>query len=373
MKSIGILTFWNVPNYGAFMQAYALQKTLENRYKDYEVKQIGYLEPKHYNVYYSKSIKTRFHHWYINPHYYKELIKQINSDRDEQICALKKFLGYYKIIPNYHCSTKQNLMNLKLDTLVLGSDIIWDYTVPFFGNDGLLFGKGINANNKISYAPGCGSVKDGKDAPDYVVDSLKELNAISVRDEKSAQIVKNITGKNTTVVLDPTLLWDFYSDSNVVKPNEDRYIVVYGSFFTEELIKGAKVYAKNNGLKLICLSSLDDKFDWCDIVVNQDEMNPFEWVGYFKYAEAVMTCTYHGLLFSLIFEKKIVFNMTDFIWNKSQSLVEELGLKEVLVDYKSFDEKVNWNWNYSEINEFLEKMRKKSLDFLDGCMSGSNK
>ena len=134
------------------------------------------------------------------------------------------------------------------------------------------------------------------------------------------------------------------------------------------MIKGAKTYAKKYGLKLICLSSLDDEFDWCDTVVNQDEINPFEWAGYFKFADVVMTCTYHGLLFSLIFEKKTVFNMTDFIWNKSQSLVDELGLKQVLVDYKYFDEKVNWDWNYSVINNKLDKMRKKSLEFLDDCM-----
>ena len=53
MKRLGILTFWNVPNYGAFMQAYALQKVLENRYTDYDVKQIPYINQRHYDEYYS--------------------------------------------------------------------------------------------------------------------------------------------------------------------------------------------------------------------------------------------------------------------------------------------------------------------------------
>lgn len=367
MKKIGILTFWAVPNYGAFLQAYALQKIIQKRYKNFEVKQIPYLNEKHYNTYYSRSIKKNYRYWIINPKFYVAFLHR--KEHDKQVESLKRFIDYYNdLIPNYNEIYKLGIENLKVDTLILGSDIIWDYSEDFFGSDGYLFGNGINAETKISYAPSFGSVSGGFDAPTYVKRGVNELTAVSVRDKKSVEIVKNISGKTADVVLDPTLLWNFIDDENVVKPNSQKYIVVYGSFFTQELILGAKKYSKMHNLRLICLSSLDDRYDWCDENINQDELNPFEWVGYFKYADAVMTCTYHGLLFSLIFKKKIIFNMTEFILNKSQSFIEDLGLSDVLVNFNHFDEKINWNWNYKEIDDKLEMLRQKSFDFLDGVI-----
>lgn len=81
-KRIGILTFWNVPNYGAFLQAYALQKVLETRYPEYDVRQIPYLNQKHYNVYYSNSIKQNYRYWLINPKYYRVLLSGKSKNKD---------------------------------------------------------------------------------------------------------------------------------------------------------------------------------------------------------------------------------------------------------------------------------------------------
>lgn len=368
MKKMGILTFWNVPNYGAFLQAYALQKVLERRYPEYEVRQIPYLNSKHYSVYYSNSIRQNYRYWILNPKFYLALLDK--KDKNTKVEQTQKFLEYYDMIPNFSGTTRENINELSLDVLVLGSDIIWDYTVPFFGNDRYLFGVGIDAKNKLSYAPAFGSVAEKQMVPNYVKKGLRELKAISVRDDKSAKIVELILGRKAKVVLDPTLLWDFKNDVNIPKPLDSDYIVVYGSFFTEDLVKGAKRYAKDNGLKLICLSSLDDRFDWCDQIVDQDEMTPFEWVGYFKHASAVMTCTYHGLIFSIIFEKRIVFNMTEFIYNKSGSFIKEIGLKEVLMDYSDFDAKINWNWDYSAVYSKLNLMKEYSIDFLDSAILG---
>ena len=54
MNDINILTFWGVPNYGTFAQAYALQASMQKAYPEYDVKQINYLCQKHYKQYYSK-------------------------------------------------------------------------------------------------------------------------------------------------------------------------------------------------------------------------------------------------------------------------------------------------------------------------------
>ena len=117
-------------------------------------------------------------------------------------------------------------------------------------------------------------------------------------------------------------------------------------------------------MKIICLNSLNDIYDWCDETIDQDELNPFEWAGYFKYAEIIMTCTYHGLLFGLIFNKKIVFNPTQFILDKAMSLINELNLKEVLIDTTSFFNKVEYSWDYNIINMKLSELKTKSILYL---------
>ena len=65
--------------------------------------------------------------------------------------------------------------------------------------------------------------------------SLLDMDEISVRDLNSARIVEKIVGKKPEVVLDPTYLWDFTKDSNVIKPQYEDYMVVYGQDGMDEI------------------------------------------------------------------------------------------------------------------------------------------
>ena len=115
--------------------------------------------------------------------------------------------------------TAQELEQAKFDTVVLGSDIIWDYSFEIFDKDPFLFGSKLNAKKKISYAASFGTIKESEPIPEYVKKSLLDMDEISVRDLNSARIVEKIVGKKPEVVLDPTYLWDFTKDSNVIKPD----------------------------------------------------------------------------------------------------------------------------------------------------------
>ena len=352
MKKIRILTFWGVPNYGCFLQAYALQKVLQNQFPDCDVKHIAHLHQKHYESYYEKSITG------LNVESLKNMLSNLRRYKD--ISSSKEFLKYYDVIPNERINDIDYM-----DSLILGSDIIWDYAISKLGNDPYLFGCNLEAYKKIAYAPSCGTVTSETAIPEYVKSSLQDLNSISVRDKKSQKIVENITGKCPMIVLDPTLLYDFNTDDNIKKPGiNEKFIVVYGSYFTDVMIKEDQEYANENELSIVCLSSLDDKYSWCDITINQDKLTPFEWLGYFKYAESIMTCTYHGLLFGLIFKKKIVFNMTEFIMNKAEILIDELGLSEVLTSKTGFKEKISWDWDYRYISKKIDDMRTDSMKYL---------
>lgn len=360
MRKIGIFTFWDVPNYGTFMQAYALQEIIAKLYPEDKVLQISYLDQHHYKTYYS-IINTNYRLFFINPRFYRNLYYRWR--RRANIESLKAFFSYYESIPHTEDFEREELKTASFDVVVLGSDIIWDYQQGIFGNDRFLFGNDFRAKKVVAYAPSFGTVKSSDEPPAYVVKGLNGLAAISVRDENSAKLVEQYTGKEALVVLDPTLLMDA-DDENFVKPDIKRYIIVYGSSFSPELIRGAREYADKHHLKLVCLNSLDDTFDWCDLNISQENLSPFAWCGYFKYAEAVFTCTYHGLMFGLIFKKRIIFHPTPFILDKASSLIDYLGLREVLIEKKTFEDKADWSWDYEDIYRRLLPMREKSLAYL---------
>lgn len=365
MKKIGIYTFWNVPNYGAFMQAYALQRVIDSLVPNDEVRQVGHLCKKHYDSYYA-AINYHYKWTFVNPHFYKDLFWRMQHR--QQIYNLRRFLQYYEDIPHITVSSSKELNTIPFDIIVLGSDMIWDYSQKQFGADSHLFGGNFNAQKIISYAPSFGTVTVDMNVPGYVKHGLNQLKDISVRDENSARVIEKITGNKATIVLDPTLLWDFQKDKNIVCPDISKYILVYGIEFSEKMICQAKKYAAKHHLKLIWLKSGSENFNWCDEVIEQQELTPFEWAGYFSNAEAVMTSRYHGLLFGLIFERPIIFYPLSFIMAKANSLIDSLDLGKVLVAGKSFDAQIEWSWNYLEINKRIRVLRQQSIGFLKNAI-----
>ena len=356
---IGILTFWDVPNYGTFAQAYALQKACEKICPGKSVVQVNYLDRKHYNNYcslippYPVTTKT----FWIN------LPQRINPySKYNKKKAL--FKAAYETIPHTDKYDASSIGNLKVSTLVLGSDIVWDYSFAMFNKDPRLFGVGINADKKISYAASFGTVKAGKKHPQYVIEGVNALDAISVRDRRSVELVKEIAGKDCELSLDPTWLWDFNNDKNVVKPDFSNYLIVYGQLFTDEFIKEIIRYAKDNNLKIICLDCNDDNYDWCDVVIKQYQLSPFQWMGMFKYADVVATSTFHGLTFSLIFNKKLAFCKSQFIMAKAGDFLQDIGLYELYCD----DPKVIFSSlekiDYKNVNDVIASKREQSLGYL---------
>lgn len=366
MKKIGILSSWGVPNYGSFWQMYALRQAAADLCPEAEVRQIAYLHRTHYGMYYDLFWKPNGH-WPVSRYFYKCLLQRL-AHYDE-LKETRKFLSYYEAIPHTEPLQGDDLKRFHFDAVLLGSDIIWDYSIEAFGHDPFLFGVGIDSKVIVSYAPSFGTVKKDRTPPDYVVQGLKRLKHISVRDQNSADLVKQYTGKEAEVVIDPTFLIDFDRIQQIYRREEAPYIVVYGSHFSEALIQGAVDYAKAHGLKLICLDSGCDRFDWCDEVIRQKDLDPFAWVSYFKYADSIFTCTYHGLMFGLIFAKPLIFSPTQFILDKASSLIRYLELEIPLVGgAKGFQEKREWDWDYAAIGGRLDALRESSMAFLRNAL-----
>lgn len=360
---IGIMTFWGVPNYGCFLQAYATKNAVLQLYPQCEVEVIPYLNPHHYNAYY-KVVNHFSLESLLRPGYYKQILSRIRASAE--IRQMENiFLPCYIGLSDGNRISAGELENRCYDAVILGSDIIWDYSIDIFGHDKYLFGNGINARRVLSYAASFGTAPAEQSLPEYALAGIQRLKAISVRDEKSLEIVRRNGFKDAMVVPDPTLLWSFNDDKVFERENKyGDYIVVYGSTFSEDMIREAVAYKNSNNMKLVCLDSGGDQYEWCDINISQSELDPYTWAALINNAKIVMSCTFHGLLFGLLFHKPISFHPTEFIMHKISSLTQELEIQEPLLERKGFVEKITWDWDYNKIAPRMDALKYRGLDFL---------
>lgn len=337
MKKIGILTFWGVPNAGTFGQAYAMQKTLSSRFPEWQVYQIKHLCDAHKKLYLLDNPQAAKWQRELNAVYNREFDK----------------------IPH------MGLNETRLDVAVLGSDLIWDFAIKEFGEDEYLFGNNLDADKVISYAPSFGTCKsEWRRIPEYVTKGLKNLDAVSVRDENSAILAEYIIGQRPVIVLDPVWLWDWEKDKSVNVPQIENYILVYGDSFSESYISNLITYAKNKKLQLVSYPNNNHIYSWCDINLNPSEVMPLDLFGYFKGAQLIATDSFHGLAFGLIFEKKIAYARSQFIDAKAKKLLVELKIDEYFNIDGDVEDMYSRKWDYAYINQVIESKRKCSIEYL---------
>lgn len=324
MRRIGILTFWGVPNYGAWTQAYALNKILNSMVKDdVLVEHIAYLHPKHYELYYKKD-------------------KRLENS----------FSYSWNCIPHTRVLTIEELENEYFDVIITGSDAIWEFSIDEFGDDVHLIGNRLNAGKIISYAASFGTMTIDEADKDFIRDGLKEYMALSVRDENSANIVRSFVEKNVELVIDPALVWDFRTDSNVVMPTYEKYIAVYGGNWDEEFITEVCNFAKEKKLTLISIGYINP---WCDMSLKMIELRTLEWIGMIKKAEYVVTSTFHGLMLGINFRKQIKFNKVPYVSKRSQTLIEELKIPQ------NISQEIDYEW----VEKKLFLMREHAFKYLE--------
>jgi polysaccharide pyruvyl transferase WcaK-like protein len=338
-ETVGILTFFDGINHGAFLQCYALYKTINN-YKNKDVFIISYKNPIHW----AKEYKIFL--WTKNPRILINNIKKIIKFKKEQKLFQKtKFTFSKDKIPYF-------------DTIIVGSDIVWNYENPLFGCDLVYFGKDLKFNRLISYAPSFGAINKENKAPVDIIERIKNFNSISVRDENSRDILK-MNSIDCSLVLDPTFLYSF-EDEAVTPKTKDPYILIYAYTIDEDLKKNIIDYAISNGLKIIAIG-YDQS--WTD--VNIISVSPFEWVGFFKKAKYVVTSTFHGTIFSLKFKKKFIIIPNKPINNKIKFILNHTGQTNRIY-YKSADVDAILNQNYNQNFDLkIDNLINSSIDFLN--------
>lgn len=358
-REIGILTFWGIPNYGGFAQAYALNHVVSTICPQANVYTMAYLHPSHKEIYCHKRKfpKLSSPKDLTRLRFYKDVVFYF-ADRD---INYPHFERDWNLIPHKALVSEISLEKYKWDIVITGSDAIWEYCIPAFGDDIHLIGDQLNCNKLISYAASFGAMNPEDIFAPFIGGGVKRYDAISVRDNNSRQIVEKHLGQNMKIpiVLDPTLLHDFKNDPKIPLCSWKKYILIYGNTFPERLVDSVKKYALKHDLKLLGAGCNPV---WCDKGLTK--LTPKQWIGMFKNAEFVITCTFHGLMFSLNYEKKVIFYQEPLVKNRSEGLLEQIGLMPWNGNVTSVDEVLSYEWDYKKINQRLSDIRADSMDFL---------
>lgn len=341
----GIVTFHNIPNIGALLQAYSLciaarKLGIDCEIIDYKCDNIEKREllyKPHTNI--LKDIVLRLF-WYKT----KKKIKMSQLYMQSKQIYGKKAYDSSNIV----------LANEVYDGFISGSDMIWNLGVT--GYDYNYFLEFVeNTKPKFSYGSSIGDQWDEKDI-DKIKKLLSRYNKLSVREKDTCQILQSL-GLDCKHVVDPTML--ISSDewkAEALTPKQKNYVLVY--FASEEIVSSAYQYANKHGLKVLYITSEYPK----PHVINVSPNTPPEWLGFFLNAEAVFTNSFHGLLFSLYFKKPV---WSANYGNRITSLLDILGLNYRLLKN---DSKLESTIKYNDVAELIENMRQDSLDYLKSIL-----
>ncbi len=347
---IGILTHHTVINFGAFLQAYALQKAVQTLFPNSEVKIINYIHKKHF------IINAFGWFWFYKN---RSNIKCWNS-------IFKLPFTFYKARKNNMsltklCFTSHQINKLGFDIIIIGSDEVWNYGDAKSALS-VKFGVGLNCNKIISYAPSIGN-SSLKKIPQFVIDGLNKFSEISVRDQATRDLVYIITNKYPKMVLDPTFLinWEIVAGKSVTK-SQDYILFYYCDHLPIKIKSQIFDYAREHNLAIYGAGESDKDYAQCTV-----NISPFEWVTMFRNAKFVFTGTFHGVVFSILNNRqfKVYLSNKSRIVKVSNLLsLFNIADREITSDYTFDLNKQQNEIDYKVVNRIIAEKRTESLEYL---------
>lgn len=304
---IGLMTWFQYYNYGTALQLIAMNKLLSS--KNDNVSVINY-KTRPIKTLKRKCIVSKIHSHISN----KRNPKLSSSERDFE------FEQFYKTYLNFtdECNVLSELekLNHSMDCFVCGSDQIWN---PAVFDSHYFLDFVFDNNRKIAYAPSMSLPKIDDPLIEKKMSVLvSSIDSLSVREEAGAKVLSKLINKQVKVVLDPTLLlkrdeWNEFLIDEEEKLNDD-YILVYMLGNNTNHWKMIEKFSAslNIDIRIIPVYEKDLLRKGCI----HSPIGPKRFINLIKHSKYVLTDSFHGTVFSIIYGKK--FNTFERFSNRSQ-------------------------------------------------------
>lgn len=364
-KKIGIITFHIAHNYGAMLQAYALATAVRNLGCDCEVidYRFSYIDSWS-RIEYLNDIFKKYGYMIGGAVYVKRLITGYYSRNNMHI----RFDEFERnMIPHSKkiYRSKEELHNMPYDIILFGSDQIWNSALTNGIAEEYIGGfKCLTGTRKISYAASCGTSDFQEESREVYCDLLGDFSAISVREECFQETLLS-RGYNVECVLDPTLLLTAEEWKKIIQKEKKRgarrYLLLYVFDENEKIYDLTREYAEKHGLDIIVIAYSEKKEMYGMKVLTN--CGPLDFLSLFENAEHIITTSFHGTVFSLVFHKNFHCIPHPKYRERTDSLLKTVGLEkhnvEELTELK--DKSIDWNM----VDKILENKRKTSVSFLE--------
>ncbi len=366
MKKVGIVTVHRNVNYGANLQAFASNKFLLNHGFNTEI--IDYL-PKELDKdnYLFSWLKLTWDNDKNSSltHKIKLLVSLMLSAPSKQK-RLKVFNDFRKkhlyLSKKFKCV--DDIAFGGFTDIVCGSDQIWNPDI-MCGIKPLYFGDVLGIKNKIAYAPSMGREGYNKDDEKIAADLIKNIDYLSVREEKSVSYIESISGKKATHVCDPVFLLEKEEYQKIAKPIKCKkpYILVYSVIGNETMLDAAIDFANKKGLTVVEICQ-NKKRAYKHMQLTC--ASPSEFLGAIKNADYVVTNSFHGTAFSLIFNKELYVFDNKARGSRITGLINMAGLDNRIIEKEIIEqEKID----YSMVENDLHNHVALSKEFLLNAVS----
>lgn len=354
-KRIGVITHWNSKdNYGQKLQAYALQVVLRNLgYDPFLIRYIsdgGHITcSKWMCMYYScKS-------------YIKYVIKKRLLSHNDKKRKAQKFI-YTQLSVSRKFYTRWSILKLppEADFYITGSDQVWNkldgsYFLDFVNNGG----------HKISYAASFGGCECTEQDSKYIKKWLRDFLSISVRENEGHDFCNKLGFLNNKIVPDPTFLLESQDYKKLflgINKNRSSYLFLYLLGHENKFeIQSVFDFANKHNLKVVYVASQGRR----DSFPKEYPTVP-QWLELLANAKYVITNSFHGTVFALIFERSFIsiplIGNAGRMNDRLQTLLTRAGLMHRLtIDCNMLLENVA----FESIRTSIEKQKNKGLDFLN--------
>lgn len=369
MKKICVTTIYEAINYGAALQALALQSVVVNMRPNAEVCILKYrpsfttndIAPIRMHI--GTGIK-RFGHIFFDILFCVE--------RKKKLAAFAAFADKYFFLSDEIAERDKIIA----DILISGSDQIWNPYLTDNHVDKVYFSKNtVKGCKRISYASSFGDYDFDDQYAEEIIQAIQGYSYISVREEPVANKLASIIDRDVQTVVDPTLLltkeqWVQLLDLEQHREQE-KYLLLFsvqGYKTTKELITLGKELAKKEKLKIVMIGGEVPMPGIKQIRT----ASPRDFLELLLNAEAVLTNSFHGTAFSLVFEKPFIVTSNHAGPGRIVSLLEQVGLKEHYYSKGSIcKEQVSLDLcavEYNTVHLLIEKMRKESVDYLEKAL-----
>lgn len=382
MKKAAVVVCPNIRNFGSVLQSLATQKAVtrlgfDNEYIKYQkTKRTAYkyliqllipsIMAERLSVLKRKIFQKK------NSEFISRRNKAFDDFVDKYMTASPKITGYAAL-----CHAAKNY-----SIAVLGSDQVWNpinsgsdfYTLNWLEKD----------TPRVAYAPSFGVSRVPLLLEGSYKKFLNKFDHISVREIQGQKIVRQLTGRKVPVVCDPTLLFKA-EDWDEILPEEPvtngKYIFCYFLGNRKEPRKCVLKLAKKTGLPIVMMPFFGEICEYDNKLGARfvDNPDPSHFVSAIKNAEYVCTDSYHGTVFSIIYQKKVLIfrrhsaDSSKNTFSRLESLLSIAGMKDRIVNDVWEDRFISDVIDYDEVNKNIEKMRKYSWNYLSNALKDVKK